>query len=314
MSIGPCALKYANGQLYFGQNAPTAVYRVSQRTGVLTPVAGSGISTGLSYSEEPADGVPSAAFSFFGPCGTAVDAAGNVLVADLDRVVAVAAKTGTFYGKRMTAGRVYTVASGFGHAGAVDVQPDRYGNLVITVGGSPASHTNEETDSQVYVLAERSGTFYGQKMSKGTLHVIAGVLNGYPIQPPPPAALAAGVRASQVNLGWTIGTLRIDAAGNIILADSGGSSSGPFGGGFTVAPQVRVIPVNSGSFYRQSMKAGYIYTVAGGGTKTPTASPGRPRHSRPHAPWPSTITATSSSPTAGCASSPPRTEPSTARR
>jgi hypothetical protein len=276
VSVGPCVLKYANGQLYFGtgESSVAAVYRVSQRTGVLTPVAGSGISSGPGYFEEPMDGVPAAAFSFSSPCGTTVDAAGNVLVADADQVVAVAAKSGTFYGKRMTAGRVYTVASGFGHAAAMDLQLDRYGNLVITVGGSPASHTNEETDSQVYVLAERSGTFYGQKMAKGTLHVIAGVLNGGPIPQSRSAVPAAGVRASQVNLGWTIGTLRIDAAGNIILADSGGSSSGPFGGGFTVAPQVRVIPVNSGSFYRQSMKAGYIYTIAGGGTKTPNGVPG----------------------------------------
>jgi hypothetical protein len=276
VSVGACALKYANGQLYFGtgQSSVAAVYRVSQRTGVLTPVAGSGISTGPGYSGEPTDGVPAAAFSFSSPCGTAVDGAGNVLVADADQVVAVAAKSGTFYGKRVTAGRVYTVASGFGYTDAMDVQLDRYGNLVITVGGSPASHTDEETDSQVYVLAGRSGTFYGQKMSKGTLHVIAGVLNGGPIPQSRSAAPAAGVRASQVNLGWTIGTLRIDAAGNIILADSGGSSSGPFGGGSTVAPQVRVIPVNSGSFYRQSMKAGYVYTIAGGGAKTPNGVPG----------------------------------------
>ena len=276
VSIGPCVLKYANGQLYFGTGESTvaAVYRVSQRTGVLTPVAGSGISSGLGYFEEPTNGVPAAAFSFSSPCGTAVDAAGNLLVADADQVVAVAAKSGTFYGKRMTAGRVYTVASGFGYVAAMDVQLDRYGNLVITVGGSPASHTNEETDSQVYVLAERTGTFYGQKMSKGTLHVIAGVRGGGPIPQSRAAVPGAGVRASQVDLGWTIGTLRIDAAGNIILADSGGSSSGPFGGGSTVAPQVRVIPVNSGSFYRQSMKAGYIYSIAGGGTKTPNGVPG----------------------------------------
>jgi hypothetical protein len=274
VSVGACALKFANGQLYFGTGESTmvAAYRVSQRTGVLTPVAGSG--PGPVSFVEPANGVPAAAFFFSSPCGTTVDPAGNVLVADADQVVAVAAKTGTFFGKKMTAGRVYAVASGFGYPAARDVQFDRYGNLVITVGGSPASHTDSETDSQVYVLAERSGTFYGQKMSKGTLHVIAGELNGGPAPQPMSAAPAAGVRASQVNLGWTIGTLRIDAAGNIILADSAGTSSGPFGGGSTVAPQVRVIPVNSGSFYRQSMRAGYIYTIAGGGTKTPNGVPG----------------------------------------
>jgi DNA-binding beta-propeller fold protein YncE len=52
------------------------------------------------------------------PEGVAVDAAGNLVIADLDnnRIQVVAASSGTFYGQAMTAGDMYTVA-GTGIAG-----------------------------------------------------------------------------------------------------------------------------------------------------------------------------------------------------
>ena len=50
-----------------------------------------------------------------------MDGAGNVLVADDDEVVVVAAKTGTFYGEKMVAGHDYPIATGF------QWQPGPYG-------------------------------------------------------------------------------------------------------------------------------------------------------------------------------------------
>jgi DNA-binding beta-propeller fold protein YncE len=46
------------------------------------------------------------------PWGVAVDAAGNLVIADTSdlRIRFVAATTGTFYGQAMTAGDIYTVA------------------------------------------------------------------------------------------------------------------------------------------------------------------------------------------------------------
>jgi hypothetical protein len=44
----------------------------------------------------------------------AVDRAGNLVIADY-RVQVVAARTGTFYGRAMTAGHIYPVAGG-GHS------------------------------------------------------------------------------------------------------------------------------------------------------------------------------------------------------
>lgn len=171
VSIGPCALGYVSGELYFS-SYQAVVDRVSQRTGLLTPIAGNGVDL---PEPGPSDGTPALAAMLSGPCGVTVDRAGNVLVGYGAQVLAVAAKTGTFYGKRMTAGRIYTVVSGFegvadgkgaSSGGAGDVQVDSSGNLVIAVGGTAAS-SHPEGDSQVFVYAQHAGTFYGITMAEG---------------------------------------------------------------------------------------------------------------------------------------------------
>lgn len=266
VSVMPCALKFANGDLYFSSHQGV-VDRVSQRTGLLTPIAGDGVT---SFGEAgPKDGTPAPAATLPGPCGVAVDGAGNVLVAADGQVLAVAAKTGTFYGKRMAQGRVYTLTSGFAgivageggiSGGAVDVQLNAQGNLVIAVAGTASSHTDPEGDSRVFVYAEHAATSYGKTMVKGRLYQIGGSLNDY--------MLLNAVPATRADLGVDIGTVRLDPAGNVVIADQGGQGDlGPDASGPTVASQVRVIANRAGTFYGQRMKAGYIYTIAGDGTK-----------------------------------------------
>ncbi len=263
VSIDPCALDSVSGELYFS-SYQAVVDRVSQRTGLLTPVAGNGVNTG---EPGPPDGTPALAPQLSGACGVTADGAGNVLVAVGAQVLVVAAKTGTFYGKRMTAGRIYTVASGFEgvadgtgaiSGGAVDVQLDSAGNLVIAVAGTQASSA-PEGDSRVFVYAGHAGTFYGMKMAKGRLYHIGGSLDDY--------TLANAVPATRADLGVGIGTVRLDAAGNVVVADQAGNGGGPQTG-VVAPPQVRVIANRTGTFYGQPMKAGDIYTIAGGGTET----------------------------------------------
>jgi hypothetical protein len=274
VALSPCGIKYAAGSLYIG--AGDAVYKVSEGTGRATSIAPGRLSP-VSYEDPQA-------------CGVAVDGAGNVIVANGPDVVVVAAKTGTFYGRRMTAGRVYSVVFGFlAVTGAVDVQLDRSGNLVIAVGGSRASHTDNESDSQIFVLAERAGAFYGKKMAKGKLYLIAGVLNGGAVPPcyGPDATAAAGAAATldaadttdpatkaiQANLGYTIGSLRFDAAGNIILADSAGDGTGACGASWDIPPRVAVIPARTGAYYGRKMTVGDIYAIAGLGATTGNGAP-----------------------------------------
>ena len=125
------------------------------------------------------DGGPATGASLDGPAGVAVDAAGNLVVANSgDGVIRVVAEnTGKFYGQAMTTGNIYRVAGGgcgvLGDGGpatqAVLVDPglvalDATGNLVVADAG----------DSRIRVVAVRHGTFYGQPMLAGDIYTVAG--------------------------------------------------------------------------------------------------------------------------------------------
>ena len=137
-------------------------------------VAGNGT---LGYS---GDGGPATKAALKFPGGVAVDQAGNLVIADTynSRIRVVAATSGTFYGKAMTTGHIYTVA-GDGTAGSSGdggpatsaelKSPDRVvldssGNLVIADTGNDA----------IRVVAGQTGTFYGQAMTAGDIYTVAG--------------------------------------------------------------------------------------------------------------------------------------------
>jgi hypothetical protein len=192
------------------------------------------------------------------PIGISVDAAGNLVIADQgnSRVRVVAATTGTFYGKAMTTGDIYTVAgdgtSGFAGDGGRATQaelngpwsavPDHAGNLVI------ADTANE----RVRVLAEATGTFYGQAMTRGDIYTVAGNGNFRFAGDGGPATSAEFHKPVSV---------AVDGAGNIAVADTV-SGTTPFDMGNN---RVRLVAVATGEFYGQAMTVGDIYTVAGNG-------------------------------------------------
>ena len=195
------------------------------------------------------DGVPATQATLFGPSDVAVDRVGNLVIDDRDtlRIRVVAARTGAFYGKAMTAGDIYTVAGrgtpgpiGDGgpawHAGLASpdgVIVDRAGNLVIGDSGN----------DRIRVVAGSTGTFYGQAMTKGDISTIAGTgTQGFSGDGGP--ATGAELDAP--------GTPALDAAGNLVFADSGNE-------------RARVVAESTGSFYGQAMTTGGIYTVAGTG-------------------------------------------------
>ena len=164
-----------------------------------------------------------------------------------DRVRVVAARAGTFYGRAMTAGHIYTVAGngtfGFsGDGGAAtaaelrvpeDAAVDGAGNLVIT----------DSENNRVRVVAASTGTFYGQAMTAGDIYTVAG--NGtYGFSGDGGAATAAELGSP--------GQTAVDGAGNLVIADGGND-------------RVRVVAASTGTFYGQAMTAGDIYTVAGNG-------------------------------------------------
>jgi hypothetical protein len=192
------------------------------------------------------DGGPATEARLDLPGAITADGAGNLVFSDdVDgRVRVVAGKTGTFYGKKMTAGDIYTVAGGGtsqadgipatkAQVGVADVAVDGAGNLVLVSG------------AKVRVVAGKTGTFYGQKMTTGDIYTVAG--NGT-------AGFSGdGGRATAAELKPQ--GVRVDGTGNLVIADSGNS-------------RVRVVAVKSGTFYGKKMTAADIYTVAGNGTES----------------------------------------------
>jgi sugar lactone lactonase YvrE len=148
----------------------------------------------------------------------AADANGNLVIADPgnQRIRVVAERTGIFYGQAMTAGNIYTIAgngtSGFSGDGgpatgaelnAPDgVAADANGNLVIADPGN----------QRIRVVAERTGTFYGQAMTAGNIYTIAG--NGTS------GFSGDGHPASSAELSGP-SAVAVDPAGNLLIADAG---------------------------------------------------------------------------------------------
>jgi trimeric autotransporter adhesin len=184
------------------------------------------------------------------PRGVAVDATGNLVIADTSnrRIRVVAAHTGTYYGQAMTARHIYTVAGNGTYGFAGDGGPatsaelyepssaitDHAGNLVIA-----------DTDNyRIRVVAAHTGTFYGVPMTAGDIYTVAGDgTAGFSGDGGPATSAEAG------DVGW----LATDDTGNLVISDSGNG-------------RVRVLAGSTGTFYGQAMTANHIYTVAGNGT------------------------------------------------
>ena len=251
---GPQSVVYdaRTGDLY----APNlnAVQEVVPGTDQLTTVAGVG-----TFSDNPlGDGGPAPTAAILFPYGVTADSASNVLISDTgnQRIRVMAAATGTFYGRAMTAGDIYTIA-GDGTAGfAGDGGPARRGTMAERLaqperkvsGCSMPSAGNvliaDAGNSRIRVVAAATGTFYGRAMTAGDIYTIAGDgTAGFAGDSGP---------ATAAELAYPAG-VTVDPSGNLLIADTNNN-------------RIRVVAESSGTHYGQVMKAGDIYTVAGNGS------------------------------------------------
>jgi hypothetical protein len=257
--ITTCPISYADGALYAGDEE--VVRRIDARTGWLTTPAGDG-----TYSDHGDGGLATGAGLNAGnennACTTAatLDAAGNLLIA-AGQIYVVAARTGTFYGRPMTARHIYPIPSA--GAGASGVLADRAGNLVtITTGSPPCGDDCSDYPGLVQVLAERTGTLYGRTMVAGHFYTLAGNEDGTTRTGNGGPGIGAGL--------GSLAQVALDQAGNLLIADEGNTGPHNKGG---IPPEIRVLAASTGTFYGQRMTAGYIYSIAGGGHLTGNGVP-----------------------------------------
>jgi hypothetical protein len=257
--IGTCPISYADGALYAGDGA--VIRRIDTRTGWLTTPAGDGTDGDHGNGVLAADaGLNAGGGLPLCTTAAALDAAGNLLIA-AGQTYVVAARTGTFYGLRMIARHIYRIPqSGFG---GTDVRADPAGNLVaIGTGSPPCGSECSAYPGFVQVLAERAGTFYGISMRAGHVYTLAGSNQEA-------TAPGNGGPAARAGLG-VLSQLSLDAAGNLLIADEGRPNDNGPGG---IPAEIRVLPARDGTFYGQRMRAGYIYSIAGGGRLTASGVP-----------------------------------------
>jgi hypothetical protein len=150
------------------------------------------------------------------------------------------------------------------------VRADPAGHLV-TINTNDLCNFNgncHDTPGSVRVLAEQTGTFYGMPMRAGHTYTVAGRNESA-------AAPGNGGPAAGAALG-ALNELRLDAAGNLLLADGGRTDMENH---MVVPPEIRVVAARDGTFYGQAMTAGHIYAIAGGsrltGNGVPAAADGR---------------------------------------
>jgi hypothetical protein len=227
-------------------------YGVSMTAGHIYAVAGCGTTCKLG------DGGPARAGRLIAPDGVAVDRAGNLVVSEHGegrissdrRVQAVAARGGTFYGQKMTAGDIYTVVgngtrglSGDGGLATRAVMISLSDRMAVDGAGNVVVPAGE--NNRVRVVAARAGTFYGVAMTARHIYSVAGG-GHFPYS-------GDGGPATKAGLNFVDG-LAIDAHGNLVIADEGNH-------------RLRVVAARTGTFYGIPMTAHDIYTVAGNGTQ-----------------------------------------------
>ncbi len=255
-----CGVAFAAGSLYMGDG--TAVRRVSPGSDELTTPVGTGSAAPLG------DGGPAARAALSGACVVVVDHAGNLVIADEfnNRVRVVAASSGTFYGRAMTAGHIYTVAGegtgGFSGDGGPATSAKLGGPDGVAVDGPGNLVIVDQFNNRIRVVAVTTGAFYGRAMTAGDIYTVAGNgTRGFSGDGGP--AAQAEMNLSNWHNGSATGAtgVAVDGAGNLVIADTGNN-------------RVRVVAVKTGTFYGRAMTAGDIYTVAGNGTASCTGDGG----------------------------------------
>jgi hypothetical protein len=219
-------------------------FGVSVTAGHLISVAGTGVAgsarAGLSArSSRLAD-----------PQGIAVDAAGDLFIADTAacQVDEVPARNETRLGVPLDSGHIYTVAGtgvcGYSGDGGSAAHAQLWSPSAVTLDAGGDLLIADEGNSAVREVPAATGTFYGVTIGAGDIGTVAGqgIYSAYLAD-----GLSATGAASAVN--YPSG-LAVDAAGDLFIAD-----------GYDRC--IREVPAHNGVLFGRNVVADKMYTVAG---------------------------------------------------
>jgi hypothetical protein len=187
------------------------------------------------------------------PSAVAVDATGDLFIASGpgNRIDELPVRTGTSFGKSVTAGKPVSLA-GSGVAGSVgDGSPAAHSELDdptgVAVDPSGDLFIADTANCRLRMVAASTGTRFGMSVVRGDIYTVAGTgICG---------SEGDGGAASDAEL-WDPGALAVDTGGDVLVADQGNRT-------------IRVLTSHAGAFYGVALAADDLGTVAGEGSYGP---------------------------------------------
>jgi RHS repeat-associated protein len=215
------------GDLYISDSQNFRVQEVPAASGTQH---GQSMTAGYAYtvagqagtSTYSGDGGPAASARFVSPAGMALDAAGDLYVADdyTDVVREVPAAAGTQWGQAMTAGDIYTVAGnpavagtgGSSGDGGPATSAELNDPIGVTVDSAGDLYVADTYNDRLQEVPASSGTQWGQSMTAGNMYT---VINA----PMTQGDSGDGGPAAAAGLNWP-GPVTFDASGDMLVPDA----------------------------------------------------------------------------------------------
>jgi sugar lactone lactonase YvrE len=250
---GPGGIGHPSGAAVDAQGDLFIAEATAQRVQELRPASRSAPVTlaGTGRAGFNGDGLAASTSELNQPASVAVDAAGDLYIADTAncRVRVLPAATTTLFGQSMVPGRLYTVAGtgvcGTTGQGGPAAAAELWSPVAVTTDSSGDLLVADTGDHSVLLAAAHAGSYFGTNISTGAIAVVVGGTGSY--GPYLADGLSATGPAAELNdpRGLAIGP-----SGALFVTD-----------GFMHA--VRVVPTSDETLFGRAMTAGDLYTAAG---------------------------------------------------
>ncbi len=243
----------AQGDLYIAEATAQRVQEL-RPTGRSTPVTVAG--TGQPGFN--GDGLAATASKLNQPTSLALDAAGDLFIADTAncRVRMLPGSATSLFGQAMAAGHLYTVAGtgvcGSAGQGGPVATAQLWNPVAVAVDSAGDMLVADDGDQSVLLAAARAGSYYGATVRADEIAVVVGGTGSYG------PYLADGLSATGpvAELNDPRG-LAVGPSGALVVTDGDMHA-------------LRVVPSSDGTLFGRAMTAGDLYTAAGA---VPVTSP-----------------------------------------